>query len=247
MKIKPYLEKLEASEKYKEFMSKNADAFMVAGFFIIDFEGGKNLHQIDYYVPSSKQVAAFTLDAEVEVQTLKLMNDDVPDKLDSEINIDLDELHGIVQDEMKNRNITEQIRKMIAIIQNLKGKKVWNINCILSGMEVLKAHIEDDSKTILSMDKVSIADIVKKIPKEQFIHKAKTKEELKDNLERLDKIEGEIEKEKEELEKELDGKEEPQEEPKEETQEDDESKAEKISDALKEAFEKEKARAQEEN
>jgi len=241
MKIKPYVEKLNSSEAYKKFMSENSDAFMVAGFFIIDFEAGNDLHQIDYYVPSTKKVTAFTLDDEIKVQSLKLMNDKtVPEKLDSEINIDLDELQGIIQDEMKNRNMTEEIRKMIAIIQNIKGKNVWNINCVLSGMEVLKAHVEDDSKTVLSMDKISIMDIVKKIPKEQLIHKAKTKEELQDHIKRLDKIEGEIEKEKSELKEELSGKEESEKEEEEKHKKSHEQKKEDIEKKIKEALEKAK-------
>jgi len=241
MKIKPYVEKLNSSEEYKKFMAENSDAFMVAGFFIIDFEAGNNLHQIDYYVPSTKEVAAFTLDDEVKVQSLKLMNDKaVPEKLDSEIKIDLDELRGIIQDEMKNRKMTEELRKMIAIIQNIKGKKVWNINCVLSGMEVLKAHVEDDSKTVLSMDKISIMDIVKKIPKEQLIHKAKTKEELQDHIERLDKIEEEIEKEKSGLKEELSEKEKSGKDEEEKHEESHEQKKEDIEKKIKEALEKAK-------
>ena len=58
----------------------------------------------------------------------------------------------------------KDIKKMIAIIQSIDGKKVWNINCILSGMEVLKAHVDDDSQTILKMEKASLMDYVKKIP-----------------------------------------------------------------------------------
>jgi len=241
MKIKPYVEKLNSSEEYKKFMSENSDAFMVAGFFIIDFESGNNLHQIDYYVPSTKEVAAFTLDDEIKVQSLKLMNDKaVPEKLDSEIKIDLDELKGIIQDEMKNRKMTEELRKMIAIIQNIKGKKVWNINCVLSGMEVLKAHVEDDSKTVLSMDKISIMDIVKKIPKEQLIHKAKTKEELQDHIERLDKIEDEIEKEKSGLKEELSEKEKSEKGEEEKHKESHEQKTKAIEKKIKEALEKAK-------
>ena len=204
MKIQPYVEKLNASEEYKKFVETHKDAFLIAGFFVIDFEMGKNIHQIDYYIPSEDKVAAFTLDEGVKVQTLDLMDGErKPEKLDIRTNIDLDELHGIIQDEMRNRKMTEEIKKMIAVIQNVKGKKIWNLNCILSGMEILKVHVEDDSKTVLKMDKASMMDLIKKIPPEQLIHKAKTKEELKEHLKRIGKVEEDIEKEKEELEKEL--------------------------------------------
>src|SRR3989344_6584764 len=168
MKIQPYVDKLNASPEYKKFAKKYKDAFLVAGFFVLDFEAGKNVHQIDFYIPSEKKFAAFTVDGGVSVQILDTMNDSVPEKLDINTNIDLDALQGILEDEMKNRNMTEDIKKIIAVLQTIKGKKVWNINSVLSGMEILKAHVEDSSQTILKMEKTSISDIMKKIPMEQM-------------------------------------------------------------------------------
>src|SRR3989344_5736374 len=143
MKIQPYVNKLQNSPVYRDFQQKYKDAFLVAGFFVIDFEEGKNLHQIDYYVPSKKKFAAFTLDKSVEFQLMNSLDKRVPKQLDMETRIDLDALRGIIQDEMKNRNITQSIKKMVAVIQNREGKNVWNVNCILSGMDILKVHVED--------------------------------------------------------------------------------------------------------
>jgi len=55
MKIQPYVEKLNTSKEYEEFQKKYNDAFLVAGFFVLDFETGQNIHQIDYYIPSDKK------------------------------------------------------------------------------------------------------------------------------------------------------------------------------------------------
>jgi hypothetical protein len=43
MKIKPYVAKLEKSKEYKSFKAKYPDAFMIAGFFVLDLEEGKNM------------------------------------------------------------------------------------------------------------------------------------------------------------------------------------------------------------
>lgn len=213
MKIQPYVEKLNSSNEYKQFSGKYKDAFMMAGFFILDFESGQNLHQIDYYIPSEKKVAAFTLDKGVQVQMLQTMTQKTPEKLDIKTKTDLDELKGILEDEMKNRGMTEEIKKVIAVVQNVKGKCVWNLNCVLSGMELLRAHIEDSSKSVLKMDKVSMMDLMKKIPPEQ-LQKMKAqamgqKQEIKqsnDNVKakiaKLDKLKEAIEKEEERLKKE---------------------------------------------
>ncbi len=211
MKIKPYVEKLSASPVYKDFQKKYADAFMIAGFFIIDLESGDNLHQIDYYVPSEKKIAAFTLDKGITMQMLDMMNNRlVPEKLDIKTNIDLDALHGILEDEMKNRSITEDIKKIIAILQTVDGKKVWNLNCVLSGMGILKAHIDDESQTVLKMEKASILDYVKKMPANMEALKKisgaggeESEKQIKEKIKTLTKLEKEIETEKEKAEETL--------------------------------------------
>ena len=165
MKLQPLIEQLNNSKEYREFTQKYKDAFIAAGFFIIDLETGKDVHQIDFYVPSQKKVAAFTLgDDKITMQMLEVLNDKVPEKLSNQKNVDLDAIKGILEDEMKNRNITDDIRKIIAVVQNLNGKKIWNLNCVLTGMGLLNAHVEDESQTVLKMERISMMDLVKKIP-----------------------------------------------------------------------------------
>lgn len=217
MKIQPYIEKLNSSKEYKSFAQKHKDAFLIAGFFIVDYESKTNLNQMDYFIPSEKKVAAFTLSEPVSMQTMELLDAKAPEKLVPNAKIDIDEIPGILEDEMKNRSITEEIKKMIAVLQNVEGKKIWNINCILSGMGILKVHIDDDSKTILRMDKISMVDLMKKMPggaggmampqqtgapQVQVLQKGKGKSELKEQIKKLDMIEKEIEREKKALKKE---------------------------------------------
>lgn len=203
MKIQPYVEKLSTSKEYEEFQKKYNDAFLVAGFFVLDFETGQNIHQIDYYIPSDKKVAAFTLDDKVVLQILDTMTDKIPEKLDIQTKVDLDALKGILEDEMKNRNITEDIRKIIAVIQTIEGRKVWILNCILSGMEVLKAHIDDESETVLMMEKASVLDYIKKMPGTAMAQPKQelSKEDIDKQMEQLDKLKEVLKKEKEEIEK----------------------------------------------
>jgi len=168
MKLNPYIQKLSDSKEYKSFQKKNSDAFLVAGFFVLDIETGQKLHQIDYYVPSQKKIAAFSMDRNVSLQILGLVGSKVPDKLGEKTKIDIDSLQGILEDEMKNRSITEDIKKIIAVVQNVDGKTIWNLNCILSGMSILNAHIDDDSETVLKMEKKSIMDIARAVPVSEF-------------------------------------------------------------------------------
>ncbi len=216
MKIQPYIDKLSNSSQFKDFQKKNQDAFMVAGFFILDLEEGKNLHQIDYYVPSKKKIAAFTLDKQVTLQLLDLLNSKTPEKLDSKTSLDLEAIPGLLKDEMKNRNITESIKKIIAVLQTIEGKKVWSLNCILSGMGILNAHVDDSSQTILKMEKKNLMDFMQKMPaaelKKQMQDQQQvqiqnsehpmTQDSIQDQIKKLNDLEVAIEKEKSILSKE---------------------------------------------
>ncbi|HLC31186.1 MAG TPA: hypothetical protein VJK51_00825 [Candidatus Nanoarchaeia archaeon] len=204
MKLAPYLTRLNNSTEYKDFSKKYTDAFMVAGFFIIDYEAGKNIHQFDFFVPKERKIAAFTMDRQITVQLLATMNEKVPEKMDSKTNIDLDELQGILEDEMKNRNITEDIKKVIAILQTLDGKKIWNLNCVLSGMGILRAHVDDASKTVLKMEKVSLTDIMKKLPAQALQNPGMpSKEDMKTEMDRLNKLQEQIEEQKTKIQEEI--------------------------------------------
>ena len=57
MKIQPLIEKLEGTEVYKKFKEEYKDSFLVAGFFVLDYETNKNVNQIDYFIPSEKKVS----------------------------------------------------------------------------------------------------------------------------------------------------------------------------------------------
>ena len=206
MKIKPYVERLKKSKEFKEFMTKYPNSFMAAGFFVLDLETGKHIHQVDYYMPSVKKMAAFTLDHGIQTKILDMLSGRPPNSLDLNTNIDLDALPGILTDEMRNRNMSEDIRKIVAVIQNIGGKKIWNINCILTGMEILKSHVEDESKTILKIEKVSLVDVMKHLPIQgipgaQVAREPSSKGEVEEELKRLEELEQEIRKEKEDLKK----------------------------------------------
>jgi len=163
MKIQPYIEKLNNSQTFKKFTTKHPDAFFSAGFFVLDFVEKKNLHQIDYYLPKEKKMATFALDGNVQMKKSETANKKVPGKIHEDIKLDLDILKGVVTDEMKNRSITKKIQKIIAVLQKVDGKLIWNLNCITTDMGVIKVHLEDKSRSILKFEQINLFDVVKKL------------------------------------------------------------------------------------
>ena len=160
MKFEHYLKKMQESPEYKKFRKKYKDEYLCAGFFILDFESGQHMHQVDYALPDGK-VATFILDKGVK---LKISEQALKKKLPEikpQANIDLEALRGIIEDEMKNQMVTEKIRKVIAILHDLDGKLIWNLQCILSGLEILIVHIDDSDKSILKFEKHSLMELLK--------------------------------------------------------------------------------------
>lgn len=209
MKLQPFVRKLESTSVFKQFEKKYPNAYIVAGFFIIDLESGNNVHQIDYYLPNEHKVAAFTLEPEVTMQVLELINEKKMEKLDLSMNVDLDALQGILDDEMKNRGFSEDIRKIIAILHKVDGKKIWELNCVLSGMNILRSHVDDESQTVLKMEKASMLDYVKRLPPGMLPGKGestslqtggqRTSKDPEIQIKKLEQLEQAIEKEKEKL------------------------------------------------
>lgn len=225
MKLQPLLEQLSSSKEFKDFVQKYKDAFITAGFFVLDMETGNDIHQIDYYVPSQKKVAAFTIGTDkVTLQMLEVVGEKVPMELScKQAKTDLDAIKGILEDEMKNRGITDEIRKIIAVIQNHDGKRIWNLNCVLTGMGLLNAHVEDESQTVLKMEKISMFDLIKKIPNYDMkmnqgagqegaeggdeegggqVIMQKVNDNAKEKIKKLEMLQKAIEKEKEKYERE---------------------------------------------
>lgn len=53
MNLQFYLEKLENSEVFKNFMKRNPNAFLCSGFFVIDKQGKDNKQHFDFFVPEN--------------------------------------------------------------------------------------------------------------------------------------------------------------------------------------------------
>jgi hypothetical protein len=164
MKVENYIEKLKNSEKHREFLKKNSKAYFSAGFFVIDFIENNNLHQIDYYLPKEKKMATFILDGEeINFNISEPSNNIVPEEITGKINMDLDLIKRIIEDEMKNKMITKEIHKIIAIVYSSENKLLWSLNCITSDMAIVKATIEDETHFIDKFELVNLFDVVKKI------------------------------------------------------------------------------------
>ena len=162
MKLEHYQKRVEESKEFKDFRKKHKKAYLAAGFFVLDYESGKNMHQIDYALPNGK-IATFIVDEGVKLKVSDQAIKKPLPEIKPEIKTDLEALKGIVEDEMKNRTVTENIKKIIAVLHILDDKPIWNLQCILDGLGLLNVHV-DDRGNVLKFEKHSLMEMMKKVP-----------------------------------------------------------------------------------
>jgi len=158
------LKKIESSDAFKNFKEKNPSAYLCAGFFVLDYEQGKNQQQLDYSL-ENKRIFTFNLNEELtikEAETIEGKREKLPE-MEKEIKIDLDKIKKIVEKNMQEKKINKKIDRIIAILQKHNDKQIWNLNCMLKGLGILQVHIDCITGEILKFEKKNLFDFVKKV------------------------------------------------------------------------------------
>lgn len=158
------LKKIEFSEALANFKKQHKDACLCAGFFVIDYENQQNQAQLDYILKDNS-IFTFILNKEITIkqaETIEGKKEKLP-KLDKNIKVDLDDVEKILTEEIKQKKIQNKLIKIIAVLQKYEGRQIWNLNCVLSGLEILKIHIDSESGEILKSEKRSMFEFVKRV------------------------------------------------------------------------------------
>lgn len=189
--------KVKKSEDFKKFAIEDPRAYLCSMFFMRDFDGKQNDSQIDFYSPKIKKIISFKVlgdkverspvDKKAATLTQKKF---IPKQIEEKVKIDLDVIKELILDEMHNRGITDSIKKIIAVIQNIEGKTVWNCTCFLSGLNILFSHVEDSSKTILYMDRKSFFDMIIPVKKGESLEDAMKKRKEQGSMKDCEKMDG---------------------------------------------------------
>ncbi len=169
MSFKKLKEKIESSKEFKDFKKENPKALLYSAFFMLRQACGNLIietQQLDYWLNHEK-VATFFFDENQKIQKKVDQVEPVKEgekreilKLDDEIKVDVDNLQKIIKKELdKNKVGIEEVSKVIAILQKIKDRQVWNITCI-SGLSLYRIHVDEDGK-VLENKKESILSMMK--------------------------------------------------------------------------------------
>ena len=167
MKATHYIKKVKGSEPFKQFMKEDPKAYLCSVFFIRDFNENHNETQVDFYSPAKKAMISFKVDKKVERIPINKKAETithkkfVPKNLNENTKMDVDELKDILLAEMHNRGMTYEIDKILVFLYIADDETVWNCTAFLKGLGLLQSHVEDESGTVLFMEKKSLFDLVR--------------------------------------------------------------------------------------
>jgi len=162
MNLQNYYKKLIQSKEYKDFIKQYKDAYFCSGLFILDKESRGDEFHFDYYIPSSKKMFSFKFYGN-QMQFLPIQNFEtiIPEKITTDFNIELDDFEILILKRMEKEKMKEKIKKLLFSFQNLDGKKYFVVTIFLSGMGLLKVHIDIKEKKIVLFEKKSLLDMIK--------------------------------------------------------------------------------------
>jgi len=160
-----HLERL-IGELRREFIKEDPNAYLCSLFFIRDFTEKKNETQVDFYSPKKKCIVSFKVDGKIERVANKKAETMahkkfIPKPLNESIKLDIDEMKDTLLDEMHNREMTYEIEKILSFLNMVEGKAVWNCTGFLKGLGILQTHVDDETNSVLFMEKKSFFDLIK--------------------------------------------------------------------------------------
>ncbi len=166
MKASHYIKKVKESKPFKEFIKEDPKAYLCSLFFVRDFTEKRNETQVDFYSPKKKGIFSFDAEKKIEKAVNKKAETMehkkfVPKPLSEDTRMDVDEMKSTLQDEMHNREMAYEIEKVLAFLTIIDGKPVWNCTGFLRGLGLLQAHVEDESASVLFMEKKSFFDMIR--------------------------------------------------------------------------------------
>jgi peroxiredoxin family protein len=167
MNFQFYLEKLQNSPEFKEFVGDNPEAYGCSGFFTLDKEGSDNQRHIDFYLPLEKKIFSFKLQEEgIEKVPMETISEKIPESISFEnVDFNFENIEEIILKKMEEQKIKNNLQKIMISLQNFGGKKILVCTVFISMLGILKVHIglEGEKEGKISLfEKKSFFDIVRK-------------------------------------------------------------------------------------
>lgn len=163
MNIQDFIIDLEGSLEFQEYKKKYPKSYLCSAFFIIDLEGTENKYHLDFYAPEDESMVSFQMEDTVKQIPVERINNDIPKKLIAKSELNFYDIEQLIKKEMEKQKIKNKLQKIIIVLQNYEENDFFICTGFLSGLGLLKIHIDSKQKKIILFEKKSFFDMFKKI------------------------------------------------------------------------------------
>jgi len=161
--FKETLNQLENSREFKEFRKQNKNAFLTAGFFVIDNEAQSELRQLDYATGEgeTKELITFFVGEAIQQKKEETIRKEKFHKLEVP-KLELEDAVKMMQKETEP--LAKNYSKIIAILQMTEKDgnlaEIWNLTC-LAGFSMFRLHIDAMTGKIFKEENSNLMDMMK--------------------------------------------------------------------------------------
>ncbi|NMB66548.1 hypothetical protein GYA25_00600 [Candidatus Woesearchaeota archaeon] len=159
------VEKLESSGEFQDFIKNNKDAYLCSGFFIFDYESNfeNNKYSLDFYVPSNNKIISFELEKEVKIIPLDNYDEEIPKKIDINLDFDFENIKDNLLNEIEIRGIKNKVQKMLFSLQTKDNENFILGTIFVSNLGLIKISLKlkKDKIEIIEFEKKSFFDMLK--------------------------------------------------------------------------------------
>ncbi len=159
MNLQFYLEKLQNSEQFKNFMKEHPNAFPCSGFFVIDKTGKEGDKQhFDFWIPGNKKLMSFQLE-NMQLVPLENFGKNL-DKISLEQEIDFEKIEKMIVDEMEKQGIKAKIQKILLSFQKLEEKNFLVGTVFVPKLGLIQINIDLQNMKITHFAKKSFISMM---------------------------------------------------------------------------------------
>jgi hypothetical protein len=171
MNFQFYVEKLEGSDLYKEFMKENPDTFLCSAFFSVDKTdktGKAEQQHLDFFIPKTNELFSFKLEDKIEKLPLDNFSEN-PERISMNVDFDFNEVETLIRKEISSRDIKTKIQKIFLSLQK-KGEKYFIIGTVfISSFGIIRINIDitDNDMKVIYFDRNSFMDMIRFVKKDK--------------------------------------------------------------------------------
>ncbi|MDO8516573.1 MAG: hypothetical protein Q7S33_00450 [Nanoarchaeota archaeon] len=145
---------LKQKDFYNKFIKENPDAFLAAGFFVLDLENNYNKYQLDFFIPQLNKIAI----AEYPFKEIKIQEDEITEAqiLNENPLVDLDDLIDEINKLKIKNDYDKKTNKIIAILKD----NFWSLTCMSITFDILKIRINSLTGECEKFEKANLMNFI---------------------------------------------------------------------------------------